>query len=105
MNPFFEIDKLTVKQLNEKIIDISNKIAMAKSAGMNFSVIESMQISLDMIYEELNTRTHKRIQEKAEESGKGDGICFSTEKYLDKNREDGENKNENSRKQNYKPGW
>lgn len=105
MNPFFEPEKYTVKQLHEKIYDISSKIAMAKSSGMSSSVIESMQVSLEMIYEEINTRTYKRVQEKAEEAGKGDGVCFSTEQYLDKNREDGESKNENSRKQNYKPGW
>lgn len=103
-NQFLDLSEFTPKQLHEKINSITANIGRARAAGMNNSIIENMQTQLEMIYEELNTRTAFRIQEKHEEDGKGNGICFDIEKYLEKSREDLD-KDENPRKQNYKPGW
>lgn len=97
-NPFFDPSPLSNKELMEKINEVSMRISSARTAGIEYNLIQSMFAVIASCEEELRTRNAitQAISDKKEGA-----VIYDTETYL--NRE--EKKNESSRKQNYKPGW
>lgn len=102
-NPFLNLDDLTISQIESKMYDLQGKIASAKIMQMNPAIIDSMKISMETMQEELYRRRELKSHEKSKE--KDTSCVFDVESYLNKNREDNESKNDNSRNKNYKPGW
>lgn len=99
-HPFFDPSSLSNQELHDKINEVSMRIASARTAGIQYEVIQTMFSVLRACEEELRTRQAKSD---LEEIKKENNSCvFDSESYINST---DEKKNENTRKQNYKPGW
>lgn len=100
-NVFFDPSSMTVQELEDKINDISMKIAAARTAGINYDLIQSMFNIIATCEEEIKLRESKAELDEMQK----EGTCiFDSDNYL--GGEGSENsKNERTKKQRYKRKW
>ncbi|EBS4516423.1 hypothetical protein DQT32_03200 [Salmonella enterica subsp. enterica serovar Braenderup] len=99
-HPFFDPSSLSDRELYDKINDVSLRISAARSAGIQYEIIQSMFSVIHSCEEELRTRqAHKDLAQVEKE----DNCVFDSDAYISGT--DEKKKNEGTRKQNYKRGW
>lgn len=99
-HPFFDPSPLSDRELYDKIGEVSLRISAARSAGVQYEIIQSMFNVIHSCEEELRTRQSKKDLDQAV---KEDSCVFDSDSYISGN--DEKKKNESTRKQNYKRGW
>lgn len=99
-HPFFDPSTLSNQELYDKITDVSVRITAARSAGIQYELIQSMYTIIHACEEELKTRQSKNDLNEIKNAK--NNCVFDTDSYLNGN--DG-NKNESTRKPIYKRGW
>lgn len=100
-DPLFDTSKMTDKELQQKLFDMSERITRARSAGISDDIIHRMYLVLQACDNEVMLRSSRKEYEQLEDE---DSCVFDTEEYL-KTEEDKQKKNESPRKQIYKSGW
>jgi len=99
-HPFFDTSSLSNQELHDKINEVSMRIANARSAGVQYEVIQQMFTVVRSCEEELRTRQAK-IDLEATQKEKNNCV-FDSDSYING---DDEKKNESTRKSNYKRQW
>ncbi|AQW88850.1 hypothetical protein pEaSNUABM50_00321 [Erwinia phage pEa_SNUABM_50] len=98
-HPFFDPSSLSDKELYDKITEVSLRISAARSAGIQYEMIQSMFTVIQACeFEIQNRQAHKDLEQAAKE----DNCIFDSDSYLN---DKDDKKHESTRKQNYKRGW
>ena len=99
-HPFFDPSSLSTQELVDKINEVSMRISSARSAGIQYEVIQSMFTVIRACEEELRTRQAKTDLDEVKKEN--NSCVFDSDSYLNPT---DDKKNESTRKQNYKRGW
>lgn len=100
-DPLFSTAGMTNRELQQKILDMSERISKARASGMSDEIVSRMYMVLQACDDEVMLRSASKQYDELEEE---DSCIFDTEEYL-KTEEDKQKKNEGPRKQIYKSGW
>lgn len=100
-NPFFDPSNMTDRELNEKIVSQSERVAIARASGISSDIVSHMYAVVIACEDELSLRYAKKEAIALKED---DSCIYDTEKYVTDNSEE-RGKNDSKRKQKYKPGW
>lgn len=99
-NPFFDASALTVRELYEKIDEVSIRLSNARQHGMSMQIQETMSGVIMACQAELENR----IAAVQAAEMKKTTCVFDTDEYLD-NIERKEKRNDRKRKSKFQPGW
>lgn len=99
-HPFFDPSPLSNQELFDKINEVSIRVSNARSAGIQYEVIQQMFSVIHACEEELRTRQSKANLEEVQKEK--NSCVFDSDKYLNST---DEVKNESTRKSVYKRGW
>lgn len=100
-DPLFNTSGMTDKELQQKILEMSERISRARAGGISDDIIQRMYMVMQACDDEVIQRSAAKEYDKLEDEDK---CIFDTEQYL-KSEEDKQKKHESPRKQIYKSGW
>lgn len=98
-HPFFDPSPLSDRELYDKITEVSQRISTARTAGIQYEMIQSMYTIIKACENEIQTRQARKELDQEKKEG---NCIFDLDSYLN---DKDDKKHESTKKQNYKRGW